>query len=349
MPRKRKNVPWLQQRENGVYYAFWYDGAARRTRQCSLHTADADAAKTAFGQFLLNGASIYEAGRPDGLTVAQVLEDYLREHASVKCADYQRQENAADHLRAFFADTLIADVDIPRSRKYAQARRDGSVGGGARRRTREAMMGSDTTIRRELGVLLAAANHAVRWKRLGRDLLPSVDMPAVTTKETAFLTRDELKALFERADDYLLRFCRIAYWTAGRRDSVERLTLDQLDFEHGRINLAKQREVLTVKRRPIVPLYAEIKPDLRWLVEKSTDDRLFAGRDFYRPFKALCASIGFAEGKQHPHVLRHSRATHLLQGGTSIYDVARLLGDTVATVERTYGHHSSELLMKTTS
>lgn len=40
----------------------------------------------------------------------------------------------------------------------------------------------------------------------------------------------------------------------------------------------------------------------------------------------------------HPHRLRHSYATHLLEAGTPIHHVAELLGDTVATVESTYAH-----------
>jgi penicillin-binding protein 1A len=35
--------------------------------------------------------------------------------------------------------------------------------------------------------------------------------------------------------------------------------------------------------------------------------------------------------KRNPHILRHSRATHLLMEGVSLWDVAKLLGDTVAT------------------
>jgi integrase len=40
----------------------------------------------------------------------------------------------------------------------------------------------------------------------------------------------------------------------------------------------------------------------------------------------------------HPHQLRHTYATHLLEAGTPIHHVAELLGDTVATVEAAYSH-----------
>lgn len=40
----------------------------------------------------------------------------------------------------------------------------------------------------------------------------------------------------------------------------------------------------------------------------------------------------------HPHRLRHSYTTHLLEKGVPIHHVAELIGDTVATVEATYSH-----------
>ncbi len=46
---------------------------------------------------------------------------------------------------------------------------------------------------------------------------------------------------------------------------------------------------------------------------------------------------GVMEGA-HPHRLRHTYATHLLEAGVPIHHVAELLGDTVATVESTYSH-----------
>jgi integrase len=59
-------------------------------------------------------------------------------------------------------------------------------------------------------------------------------------------------------------------------------------------------------------------------------------------------SAWMAEGSQgpkptplphtHPHALRHTYATHLLEAGVPIHHVAELLGDTVAVVESTYSH-----------
>jgi integrase len=43
-------------------------------------------------------------------------------------------------------------------------------------------------------------------------------------------------------------------------------------------------------------------------------------------------------GGVHPHQLRHTYATHLLEQGVPIHHVAELLGDTVAVVESTYSH-----------
>ena len=40
----------------------------------------------------------------------------------------------------------------------------------------------------------------------------------------------------------------------------------------------------------------------------------------------------------HPHKLRHTYATHLLEDSVPIHHVAELLGDSVATVEATYSH-----------
>ncbi len=341
MPRPKRDVPWLEWRD-GVAYAFWYDGAERKTKRLSLRTRDGREAQARFAAFLVEGDAII-APPKDELTVERALDDYRREHVEAHCADPRRQEDAIVHLKAFFGDRPLAAVDIPSSRKYADARRKGVIGVESRR-SGKSRCASDGTIRRELNVLMAASNHAKSWKRLTE--MPSIEMPIErrlgVDDEAPYFTKAELAALLAGATGELRHFIDLAYWTGARRASIEDLTRPQVRWEQRRIHLQTPGKVATKKRQPIVPILAEMEPALKALWDASTHrDRLFVMGDFYRPFRELCEGVGLGD-RSNPHMLRHTRATHLLQDGVSLYSVARLLGDTVATVERVYGHHSHE-------
>lgn len=336
MPRQRQDVPWLTWRDNGVAYANWYDGA--RTHRKSLDTRDPVEAAKRFGRFLIEGPT--DPRRDAGLTVNAALDDYDREHVRPNVVDKVRQENIFVHLRGYFGDTLLKGIGPLESRAYADARRQGLVGGGKRRKDRR---GSDSTIRRELNCLVAAANHAVKWGRLPVGDMPRVELPAETTREEVkWLTKEQLREALEAATGDLHDFIQIAYYTAARKRSIERLTKFQVDLQNGRINLRPPGSQATKKRRPVVPLYPEIRPIVERRIAASNNEWLFApNADFYRPFVKLLAKKDI---EAHPHMLRHSRATHMLMDGEDIYKVAKLLGDTVATVERVYGHFSPEFL-----
>lgn len=346
MRRQKREIPWLHLLK-GVYYVYWYDKASGRTKRISLQTENALEAQKRYADFLGNGHEVFdESRRQVGLTVSQGLDDYYREHVTKKVVDIGRQEDCIAHLKAWFKDTAMSDVDIPASRAYADARRRGLVGGGKRRKTKA---GSDSTIRRELGVLQSAINHARRWKRLGVNEVPVVELPPDSQPRDIWLTPAELARAIEAATGQLKDFIMVAYYTAGRRDSVEALTRFQVDLKNNRVNLTSPNETATQrrskKRRPVVPIDAKIRPVVDRLMEENRDSEwLFgANRNMYRAFRAHLTGLGLAE-KAHPHVLRHSRATHLLQAGKSPWDVAKLLGDTLATVERVYGHHCADHL-----
>lgn len=351
MPRKRREVPWLDVRD-GVYYINWYDEATKRTKRISTGATDAVEATKCYAAYLTEGHTLFrgDAGS-GGLTVSDALDDYWREHVTQHVVDKGRQEDAIGHLKTWFERTRLMDVDIPASRAYANARRMGVVGGGKRRHD---AAGADSTIRRELVVLQAAANHAARWKRIGPAAVPPTSMPVIempreTPQEAKWLTKEELARALAAATGRLRDFILVAYYTGARRASVERLTKFQVDLATGRLNLraptedANQRR--SVKRRPVVPIDAKLRPTLERLMAVDPSNSWLFGdnRDMYRVFREHMEGLGLAD-KAHPHILRHSRATHLLQSGVPIYDVARLLGDTVATIERVYGHHSSEYL-----
>lgn len=348
MARPKKDVPWFERREgsdNGIFYAFWYDPEARQTRRLSLRTNDPVKAETRFANFLAEGAEIRNP-RQEGLTVEQALDDYCKEHVDVRCADPKRQKDAAGHLKEFFGGRLLTEIDVPASRGYAVARSGGLIGGGTRRKDKT---GSPATIRRELVTLMAAANHAKWMGRFTGDI--KLDLPPERRlgpdDEAPYYEIEELDRIFDAAaemggEDEI--FVRLLYYTGARRRSLENLDRSQVKWNARRLILQKPGKMTTKKRQPIVPILKVMEPWVEKLLETGGPNRLFANSDFYRHYVTICTDAGIDEARRNPHTMRHTRATHLLQDGKSIYDVAKLLGDTVATVERVYGHHSADQL-----
>lgn len=336
MPRKRRNTPWLDTR-NGVYYACWYDPAARRSRRFSLSTEDADEARRRFADFLVPG----EASGGKAVTVRSVLAAYLTDHVDKNTADPGRIHNAADQLLNFFGDTPLTEVDIPLCRKYASERRSGRL--PDLRATRNTRGGSDGTIRRELSTLGAAARHALKWRLIPAADMPSIEAPPAAPPRERWLTPEELRRLRDAAESQDVRdYIDLLYYTASRRRAIESLTWFQVDIERRRIQLIPPGQRQTKKRRPIVPMDLALVPLFeRRRRETSSENVIDLSSPAYRFAKAAKAA-GLTDVS--PHVLRHTRATHLLQAGKPIYAVAKLLGDTVATVERTYGHHCPDYL-----
>lgn len=269
------------------------------------------------------------SGNGTGLTVTEILDAYLKEHVAVKVVDTDRQMYGSRHLKRLMGDKPITAIDIPACREYVRERH---------------LVAAYSTIRRELNILSSAANHARKWRRLGVHQMPQIELPEVTkSEEIKWFTKEQIASMFRaRNSGFFACFLRIAYYTAARRDSVERLLKTQVKRDTGVVHLAQPGERVTKKRRPTVPLYPEIRPAVDWLFDRTATPHLFGRpRDFYKPFMLLMEELGI-EG--HPHMLRHSRATHMLQDGENIYKVAKLLGDTVATVESVYAHSSTGFL-----
>lgn len=337
MARRKRTGPWLDTR-NGLFYAFWYDDGERTTKRISLRTADAAEAQDRFAAFLTEGKEIRKS-RSGEMTVQQALADYLTEHVAKKCAAADRQELAARNLLAYFGKKTLDSVTVPVSQDYAVHRTTGP----------RPVEGA--TVRRELNVLVAAANHARWMKRTKAEV--SVDLPPERRlgpdDEAPYYTEAELGKIFLEAknepNEEIYHFINLLYYTAARRRSIEHLSRDQIRKSQRRIVLQKAGKVATRKRQPIVPIFEAMEETVDWLLARERPTRLFAHGDFYRRYVAICERAGIDETRQHPHIMRHTRATHLLQKGKSIYNVAKLLGDTIATVERVYGHHSADHLV----
>jgi integrase len=352
MPRKRREVPWLDVREDtGTYCVYWYDAGKRRTERQSLDTKDPVEATTRYALFLTEGRAVYSGGggKSSGLTCKEAFDHYLAEHVRVKVVDATRQEDAIRNLRMFFDRVEVKAIDIPMSREYATQRMSGAV--CIRTKKGAVRKASAGTVKRELSTLLAAINHCVAWKKPGISAgdVPKIEKPKTKRSKGLWLFHEELQALRAAADQKTRDFIDLCYWTAARKRSIETLTWFQVDLARGRINLAKPDDPETKKRKPIVP----IAPELRIILERLRPETVSSGwvlgtsASMWSGFKTARRKAGLkilpskdmrVSGSCSPHVLRHSRATHLLQKGAKPKFVADLLGDDIMTVLRVYGH-----------
>jgi site-specific recombinase XerD len=359
MPRPSRDKPWLGLR-NGVYQVEWYEPptaeakrrnphAAGRTKRLGLRTRSAKEAQHRLNVFVESGYHKVDSA----LTVRAALNEYYAGHVAPRVRDKERALIAIRHLTAFFDETPLPTIDVDACHAFIRARAEGKVNDGWK--------AGEQTARRELAVLLAAAHHARKRKLIARDLMPEIELPPIThTNSVArFVTQEQLAGLFAKAkakadfanmvddDKEALHYRRVldwmtlSYYWGARRNSVAKLEVSQIMFDQRLVSLSKDGEIATKKRRPPVPIFPEQEDTLQRLVREAVDGWLFGrGYNPYKPFHALCLDCGLPDDKAMPHVLRHSRATHLLEDGTPIYMVAQLLGDSIETVQSVYAHVS---------
>ncbi len=262
------------------------------------------------------------------LTCGDALDHYYREHVVKKVVDARRQRIAINHLNVHLGTVEVQNLTPDLIDQYCL---DRAPTAGA-------------TQRRELNVLRAAISHAVKYRRLAGAAAPYILLPEGSPPKDRWLSEGELARLLNAAKSPRLRlFISLAYYTGGRRRSIETLTWNQVNFSQSRISLAKPGERQTNKRRPTVPIGRTLLKELLDTYRvRRTQYVLEHTGDLLVAFKAAAKRAGL-EGVT-PHTLRHTRAVHLAQKGISIYMIAGLLGDNVSTIERNYLHHCPDHL-----
>jgi integrase len=158
----------------------------------------------------------------------------------------------------------------------------------------------------------------------------------------------ELMKLRDAAGRDLLAYLLLR-WTGMRGSDVVGLRWGEIDWETREIN----RLTLKRRKRVILPIHQELffaleaeqdrrhpRPEDRVLLHPETDRPLTRPR-LYERITSMGRRVGILDA--HPHRFRDTFAVDLLTRGASPYDVAKLLGDTVDTVEKHYAPFVREL------
>jgi tyrosine recombinase XerC len=149
----------------------------------------------------------------------------------------------------------------------------------------------------------------------------------------------------------------VLYGSGLRVSELSRIDIDDLDLREGSVRVmgkgAKERIALLSDpaRRALMVYLAEARPQLLERAKGNSDNSaLFlnsrGGRLLPRSVRSVLERYARADSgtRLSPHMLRHSFATHLLDGGADLRSVQELLGHESLATTQIYTHVSTERL-----
>jgi site-specific recombinase XerD len=172
----------------------------------------------------------------------------------------------------------------------------------------------------------------------------SQENPRIKKRSTmAYLTPEEVLAALKAARGRSTRdwaMVLLAYRHGLRASEVCDLKLTDADIKNGSLNVRRLKGSLS-QIQPLYkhrgqPLLDEMNALRAWLRFRSADgsDYLFTSQkggrldrtQFFRIFRACAETAGLPAEKRHPHVLKHSLASHLVAGNVNLALIRQALG-----------------------
>jgi len=185
---------------------------------------------------------------------------------------------------------------------------------------------------------------------LKKDITQAIKRPKKERKIPAVLSKEEVKKLIASLDNKKSKLMISLMYACGFRVSeLVNLKKENLDFNEkiGYVKQGKGRK----DRIFNIPefLFSELK---EYVKEKENSSYVFSGRKpklSERNIQKIVQKAAKKAGinKQvHPHTLRHSFATHLLESGVDIRMIQKLLGHSSISTTELYTHVSDQQLKK---
>lgn len=187
---------------------------------------------------------------------------------------------------------------------------------------------------------------------LNKDVTAGIKRPKKEKKIPAVLTKDELKKLLNTIPTKKSKLMVSLTYACGFRVSeLINLKASDLNFEEmiGYVRMGKGRKdrVFNIPKFLLKKLKSQVQKQ-----KEKNEEYLFTGpkgrltdRNIQKIVR-LAAKKAEIEKQVHPHTLRHSFATHLLENGVDIRKIQELLGHADLSTTQIYTHVSTEELKK---
>ncbi|MBR2066655.1 MAG: tyrosine-type recombinase/integrase, partial [Solobacterium sp.] len=177
-----------------------------------------------------------------------------------------------------------------------------------------------------------------------------------------FCTVDEIKQLMTSFDDQkpleMMQHCllEMIYACGLRVSEVCNLTINRIDLDTGKLRVLGKgdKERIIPIPKASIPLFKEYRDVTRPILVKKKNTYFFINRlgnpitprSIEYLLEHKCSELGF---KKHitPHKLRHSYATHMLQGGADLRSIQEILGHSNISTTEIYTHIENKQLFDT--
>jgi integrase/recombinase XerC len=286
-------------------------------------------------------------GRSDGAAVTREYLDALRHQRRLSPATLRNYRHALELLLSLVEDHSLRTVDSAQVRRFV------------------ALMHAKGLAPRSLALMLSAWRGCYRWlvRHRGFQANPvlGVRAPKAARPLPKALSVEAAQRLFSEAPSSAAAKRDAAMFELLYSSGLRLAELVALNVDDGRLDLAQGEVTVTGKgsRTRTVPVGAAARAALgAWLERRAQaaapgERALFVGAKGRRiapsvvgaRLRAWALRRGLAQ-RVHPHMLRHSFATHLLQSSQDLRAVQELLGHASISTTQVYTHLDFQALAK---
>ena len=219
------------------------------------------------------------------------------------------------------------------------------------------------SLARKLASLRAFCRYLIREDVIDINPTLNIASPKLDKKLPHYLTKTEMKALLQLPDTQTLEGLRdfvilaLFYATGMRVSEVTNLKIENLRFDQGVFRISGKGN-----KTRLAPMGQDLRKHLeKYLNRRKNEEKLALEFNDYifvknnkEPFTREQISMLVRNyikrvaniEKAHPHALRHTFATHLLNEGADIMSVKELLGHASLSTTQIYTHVSADHLKK---
>ena len=175
-------------------------------------------------------------------------------------------------------------------------------------------------------------------------------LPEIIDAKTADIAMQSLDAFAEESGELTairnLAMVEMLYASGARVSELCGLNLKDIDYERSTIRVigkGSKERVIPIGRPAVAALerWLTVRPQL---ANEKSGDAVFLGARGKRIDQRQVREVVYKTIELGPHALRHSAATHLLEGGADLRTVQEILGHASLSTTQIYTHVSAERL-----